>query len=269
MVRVPSSSSRSIGLVSSRQDAGLGTWHLRRRRFLVRHCRLLFFAVALLLPASGSRMRTAIADEWQPISPEELRMTSVPEAPGAPAVILYRQVDRDDSDRTGHQYSYVRIKILTEEGRKYADVEIPYFKEQGNIHSLKARTVRPDGSIANFEGKAFDKTIVKAKGVKYLAKTLTLPDVQVGGIIEYHYMYDLQEGYVFDSHWILSDELFTRHAKFSIKASPKFQLRWSCPAGLPAGTQPPKDDHGMIRLETQNVPAFQIEDYMHPEDRQS
>ena len=232
----------------------------------MRHCRLFFLVAAFVLLASGSRMRTAIADEWQPISPEELQMTSVPEAPGAPAVILYRQVNRDDSDRTRHQYNYVRIKILTEEGRKYADVEIPYFKEQGTIHSLKARTIRPDGTIANFEGKAFDKTIVKAKGLKYLAKTLTLPDVQVGGIIEYHYMYDLQEGYVFDSHWILSDELFTRHAKFSLKAYPQFQLRWSWPAGLPAGTQPPKDDHGMIWLETQNVPAFQIEDYMPPEN---
>lgn len=211
-------------------------------------------------------MRTAFADEWQPISPEELQITSVPEAPGAPAVILYRQVDRDDSDRTGHQYNYVRIKILTEEGRKYADVEIPYFKEQGTIHGLKARTIRPDRTIANFEGKAFDKTIVKAKGLKYLAKTLNLPDVQVGSIIEYHYMYYLQEGYVFDSHWILSDELFTRRAKFSLKAYPQFQLRWSWPAGLPAGTQPPKDEHGMIRLETQNVPAFQIEDYMPPEN---
>jgi hypothetical protein len=79
-------------------------------------------------------------------------------------------------------------------------------------------------------------------------------------------MYDLQEGYVFDSHWILSDELFTKRAKFSLKAYPQFQLRWSWPAGLPAGTQPPKDEHGVIRLESQNVAAFQIEDYMPPEN---
>jgi len=72
---------------------------------------------------------------------------------------------------------------------------------------LKARTIRPDGTIANFEGKAFDKTIVKAKGVKYLAKTFSMPDVQVGSIIEYHYTNNLQEGLIFDSHWILSEEL--------------------------------------------------------------
>jgi hypothetical protein len=224
------------------------------------------FAIAVIVLAGVSQNRRASADEWQPISPEELKMTSVLEAPGAPAVILYRQVDRDDSARTGNQYNYVRIKILTEEGRKYGDVEIPFFKEQGAIHGLKARTIRPDGTIANFEGKAFDKTIVKAKGLKYLAKTFTLPDVQVGSIIEYHYTIDLQEGLIFDSHWILSDELFTKHAKFSLKAYPEFMLRWSWPAGLPAGTPPPKDERGVIRMETQNVPAFQIEDYMPPEN---
>jgi hypothetical protein len=222
--------------------------------------------MVFLLVGSALRMRTAIADEWQPISPEELRMTSVPEAPGAPAVILYRQVDRDDNGRTGNEYNYLRVKILTEEGRKYGDVEIPYFKGQGTVNGLRARTIRPDGSVANFEGKAFDKTIVKAKGVKYLAKTFSLPDVQVGSIIEYHYTNNLQEGLIFDSHWILSEELFTKHAKFSLKPYPQFVLRWSWPAGLPVGTAAPKDEHGTIRLETQNVPAFLIEDYMPPEN---
>src|ERR1700738_331693 len=94
------------------------------------------------------------ADEWQPISPAELQMTSVPEAPGAPAVILYRQVDRDDV--ANHQYCYIRIKILTEEGRKYANVEIPFFNGNEDVHSVKARTIRPDGTIANFEGELID-----------------------------------------------------------------------------------------------------------------
>lgn len=103
------------------------------------------------------------ADDWQPISQDELKMTSLPEAPGAPAVVLYRQVDRDDNAKSGNEQNYVRIKILTEEGRKYADVEIPYFHDQGNIIAIRARTVRPDGSIVSFDGKAYDKTIVKAR----------------------------------------------------------------------------------------------------------
>ena len=68
---------------------------------------------------------------FQPVRPEELKMTSVPEAPGAPAIYLYRQVDRNDESRVASEYNYARIKILTEEGRKYADVEIPFVREQG------------------------------------------------------------------------------------------------------------------------------------------
>jgi hypothetical protein len=229
--------------------------------------RRLFVLVLLLFAAAAARRVPQVSgDDWQPITPEELKMTSVPEAPGAPAVYLYRQVDRDDSNRTPHEFNYARIKILTEEGRKYADVEIPFFKDEGNIHGIKARTIRPDGSIVNFEGKAFDKTIVKAKGLKYLAKTFTLPDVQAGSIIEYHYTYDLNEGYVYNSHWILSEELFTKRGKFSLRPNQDFALRWSWPAGLPAGTVPPKNEGGYVRLESQNIPAFQIEDYMPPQN---
>jgi transglutaminase-like putative cysteine protease len=229
--------------------------------------RLSLITAVILLGAAAYRVRpSSAADEWLPISPEELKMTSVPEAPGAPAVYLYRQVDRSDEQGRASEHNYARIKILTEEGRKYADVEIPFVREQGNISNIKARTVRPDGTIANFEGKPFDKTIVKARGLKYLAKTFTLPDVQVGSIIEYHYTYNPQEGYVYDSSWILSEELFTLHGKFSLRPNTSFSLRWSLPVGLPAGTTPPKDDHGTIRLEVQKVPAFQIEDFMPPEN---
>src|SRR5438552_17351361 len=40
---------------------------------------------------------------FQPVSPDELKMSSEPLAPGAPAIILYRQVDRDDNSLTSHE----------------------------------------------------------------------------------------------------------------------------------------------------------------------
>jgi hypothetical protein len=218
----------------------------------------------ILLGAAGYRVSSSsAADEWLPISQEELKMTSVPEAPGAPAIYLYKQVDRNDQE--SHEYTYVRIKILTEEGRKNADVEIPFFKESGDIRGIKARTIRPDGSVANFDGKVYEKTVVKVKGLRYLAKTFTLPDVQVGSIIEYHYTTTWDQYIYFrESTWILSDELFTRSARFSLKSLSGYAIRWSWPRGLPTGTAPPKDDHGTIRLETKNIPAFQAEDFMPP-----
>lgn len=202
---------------------------------------------------------------FQPVNPDELKMTSEPQAPGAPAIILYRQVDRDDNGRTSHQDDYIRIKILTEEGRKFADVEIPFFKDSENIVNIHARAIRPDGTIANFDGKVFDKTIAKAKGLKYQAKTFTLPDIQVGSIIEYYYTHDLTEHYIYDSHWIISQELFTRSAKFSLKPYSQFSCRWVW-QGLAGTNQPKSGPDQIVRLEVQNIPAFQTEDFMPPEN---
>ncbi|HEY6765338.1 MAG TPA: DUF3857 domain-containing protein [Candidatus Sulfotelmatobacter sp.] len=198
-------------------------------------------------------------------------MASEPQAPGAPAIILYRQVDRDDNSHTSHEDNYYRIKILTDEGRKNADIEIPFMKGSGNVVGIHARTIRPDGSIHNFDGQVFEKTIVKSKGARFLAKTFTFPDVQAGSILEYYFTYDLKEYSLFDSHWILTDNLFTKTARFSLKPYAStfenpFNLRWSWHE-LPAGAEQPKQgpDH-IVRMEAHNIPAFQNEDFMPPEN---
>ena len=204
---------------------------------------------------------------FQPVSPDELKMTSEAQAPGAPAIILYRQVDRDDDVRTPHEINYFRIKILTEEGRKYGDVEIPFVKGVEDVTGIRARTIRPDGSIVEFTGQAFEKELVKGRAVRYLAKTFALPDVQVGSLIEYFYRVDLQENYVFDSHWILSSELFTKKAQFSLIPCRgnyrTFSLRWAWHA-LPPGAEPKQGSDRIIRMEANNIPEFQTEEYMPP-----
>jgi hypothetical protein len=227
-----------------------------------------FLSSFVLVCAMGALLH---ADDRPPVTPDDLKMTSEPNAPGAAAIILYRQVDRDDDPDRGHESNFLRIKILKEEGRKYADVEIPYEKGYSDkIVSVSGRTIHADGSVVEFKGKPFDKTIAKAKGLKYSAKTFTLPDVQVGSVIEYSYTIQLAENELFDSHWILSNELFTKYAKFSLKPYNNqylvFHLRWSWHA-LPPGTQPPKEEaNNIVRMEANNIPAFQVEDYMPPED---
>jgi hypothetical protein len=106
--------------------------------------------------------------------------------------------------------------------------------------------------------------------VKYLAKTFTLPDVQVGSILEYFYTTDLSEEWIFDSHWILSNELFTKNARFSLKPYTSdyapISVRWTW-NNLPPGTpQPTEAPNHIINLESSNIPAFHTEDYMPPEN---
>jgi Domain of Unknown Function with PDB structure (DUF3857) len=238
-----------------------------RRSLIIASC-----AVFLVLAAAEYSAVPVLAGVgFQPISSEELKMTSEPLAPGAPAIILYRQVDRDDNGTTSHEDNYIRIKILTEEGRKQADVEIPFLKGNNDVVHLRARAIRPDGSISDFDGKVYEKSIVKARGLRYMAKTFTLPDVQVGGIIEYSYTYDFKEYELYESHWILSQDLFTKAASFSLKpysnTYSSWNVRWSW-QDLPTGTGQPQQtghDH-IVRLEAHNIPAFQTEDFMPPEN---
>ena len=222
--------------------------------------------------------------QFQPASPEELKMTSEPQAPGAPAIILYREVNRNDVGRTGHggavivgnestadryEENYFRLKILTEAGRRYANIEIPLESQVGTLGNINARTIRPDGTIVNFDGKTFEKTIFKNKGFQYRARTFVLPDVQVGSIIEYYFTVTFNENRIFFSQWILSNELFTKRAKFTLRPFQNdyvpMSFRWTehLSAGMPSPKQLPD---GTVQLEATNIAAFRTEDFMPPEN---
>ena len=211
-------------------------------------------------------------------------MTSDSNAPGAPAIYLYRQVDRDDA--LGEETNYVRLKILTAEGLKYASVEIPFSEGFESIHDIEARVIRPDGTANIFRGSVSDKAIGSARGVRQMAKSFTLPDVQVGSVVEYRYVTYYKEcvradacgfaggqshltGTLNTSQWVLSKTLFTRKAQFSLRTLSAFSVRWNLPAGLPGGAKPPKvvdgggrktwvgsDDTSVIRMDVEAVPAI-------------
>jgi transglutaminase-like putative cysteine protease len=203
------------------------------------------------------------ASQPPPVTPEELKMTAEPLAPSAPAIILYRQVDRVDNSSASYEDTFMRIKILTDEGRKYGDVEIPYDEGTGtHISKLSARTIRPDGLASEFKGTLFEKEIVKARGWRYMAKTFALADVRVGSVIEYSYRQEFY-GYTNFPRWILNEALFTKHAQFSLFPSDKWALSWTG-YRLPNGTPAPKQADKMLRLEVSNIPAYAIEDYMPP-----
>src|SRR5689334_4757397 len=165
----------------------------------------------LVLPILASAPGLMAFDDWQPITQEELKMTADSAHP-ADAIILYHEETADDMTR--HRYVYLREKILTEKGLSRANVEIPFDATEIGVTDIRGRTIAPDGTITPFTGKAFNSTIVKAHGVKYLAKTFTLPNVQVGSIIEWKYT-EYWEDVVFAPHWVLQDDLVTKHAKFA------------------------------------------------------
>src|SRR5262249_53786137 len=126
-----------------------------------------------------------IPDTWQPVPQQDLALKDNPDDSGSAAMILERQIYTDDEKRL--QTEWIRIKILSEAGKAYADVQIPYMARSTSIEEIRGRTVRSDGTVIPFSGTVFDNVLVKYKRFLYDAKTFTLPGVETGSVIEYAY----------------------------------------------------------------------------------
>jgi hypothetical protein len=172
----------------------------------------------ILLFAFVAAPRSSRADDWLPIAPEDLAMKDNPKQPGLDAMILYRQVSVDVSKANvagDAENEYYRIKIFTQEGTKRGHVEVEYNKAYDNVVHVEGRTIKPDGSIVKFDGQVLETTVEKASGLKILAKSFTLPDVQPGCIIEYKYSIQGQPGRVLYWGWTVSQDIYTREAHFT------------------------------------------------------
>lgn len=230
----------------------------------------------VLFPGINSLARAA---EWPQISKEELAMTDDAKNPGASAILLYREVNSDDLKSLHSEY--LRIKILNDEGKKYADIEIPYLEKEVQIENIRARTVRPDGTPVEFNGQIFDRTVLRGRRIKVQVKTLTLPEVQNGSIIEYSYVahssrkvpdvlkkpadYTFARPVAFPSaKWILLEELSTRRARFTFRPVNTALLHWIYYG--PVEVKPQSRPDGTIVLDLENLPRFRSEEYATPEE---
>jgi hypothetical protein len=213
-----------------------------RRLFLRTLAPLLFAAGLNVLLAAGASAQTV----WPPVDPADLAMKDCPQQPGAAAVILYREEITDSE--THATAVFRRLKILTDAGREYSNIEIPFFTGVTKITGIQARVVPPEGPAREFGGQVFDKTAVRYRKMRVAAKTFALPDVAAGSIIDYRYKIEIdysdsgstkgledvvaglgssggrpeEGGYAvmtellalpFDS-WDIQEELFTKKAKF-------------------------------------------------------
>ncbi len=217
---------------------------------------------AVLFLSNGSPAK----DDWLPIPPEDLALKDNPLNPGAHAMILYRENSIDAKESSVVEYD--RIKIFTEEGKKWGDVNIEFNKNRVDIKDVRARTIRPDGSIVEFQGKVYEKEIVKAGGIKYLAKTFSLPEVQPGCIVEYKYRMQYDTNFYVNIEWPVQSDLFTRLAKFSVMpdtsdyAPPLYWREYR----IPGASKPEKQKNGALTMEIHNLPGLEPEDFMPPEN---
>jgi hypothetical protein len=243
--------------------------------------RFVLFLAYLLILSFPQRLISQAPASWSPISKEELELTDNSLEPGAPAMVLYREVQTDNNKSLDTHYT--RIKIFNERGKKYADVEIPYLENRTEVENIQARTVAPDGQSTVFDGRVFDKVVAKTRRFRINVKAFTLPNVQAGSILEYSYSVHWHsdfpdvikhpENYIIPgsiaypaAHWDVERELFVRRAHFvlhPLSHHAPIQVRL---LRLPKMTGPQQQADGTLQMDLENIRGIHQEEHSPPEE---
>jgi hypothetical protein len=218
----------------------------------------IFLPSAFLLFVAGSPL--ALRAQFQDPTPDELKMTSDPKAPGAPAVYLYREETTDNSMQV--QTYYARIKVLTEKGKELASVQVPFLRSESKVDKVEGRTIHSDGTMIPLNVKPEDLVEVKSREFQVDAMAFTLPDVEVGSILEYRWRVKFKFGAPLPS-WKLQSSYFIRkeHFLYDPGIVQGTLLGAITPSKAPVAL---KKDHGRFTVDLTDVPPVPDEDWMPP-----
>ncbi|HUK90812.1 MAG TPA: DUF3857 domain-containing protein, partial [Blastocatellia bacterium] len=148
--------------------------------------------MALLIFGALFFAKPAFADDWKPINREDLeRKTPVVENDADAEGIFFEMRVEDKWDGSQDQRiirNYTRIKIFTDRGKEaHSTIDLEY-EGHANIDDISGRTIKPDGTILELKKQdVFERTLVKAGGIKIKTKSFAMPGVEAGVIIEYRW----------------------------------------------------------------------------------
>lgn len=158
-------------------------------------------------------------------SDEELKMTVYESDSTAIAVVLYN-IGTSKYQYSNNKFSLItkhctKIKILKPEGKRYADISIPYYSPQQRqedreaIHDLEA-------CAYNLENGKRTKTSIKSDFIirerldeQYMQFKFSIPAVREGTVIEYSYS-QTSDYYLQIEDWVMQTEIPTMYSEYNI-----------------------------------------------------
>jgi len=158
-------------------------------------------------------------------SKEEIELTECSYEKGAVAVILSRTCNVDVNYSMIRYFYHVRIKILKEEGLKYADIELPFYRKDGieNISNVKGQTINFDADgkkmVSDLSGKSVFTVDVNEN---YGETRFGMPSVKVGSIIEYKYTLN-SKFYSYLDTWYFQSDIPTNYSSIKVNIPESFR----------------------------------------------
>jgi hypothetical protein len=229
----------------------------------------------LLATTAGSLARPARAVDWdvEAIEVSQLKATKPSVDPEADVEALLwdtsvEEAQQGNEPQTRYRH-FLRLKVYNERGvESLKQVDIPF----GNdvfVGDIEARTTRPDGSEIELQGKdVFERTLVKANGLKVKVKSFAIPGLVPGAIVDYHWHETHIKEFAHDVVLDLQRNVPVLKVRHHVKPSEMAQdLGYSMSVRgfnqpVPQGEQ---DRRGFTTFTYTNLPAFKEEPFMPPE----
>ncbi len=144
-------------------------------------------ASAVTPPRAAERTKLRIEPGPTAMTAEEKALEADPENGVRDAVILVEETFRDEDlgedMATGYHF---RAKILSNEARAVADIEIPMYADDGKLDTWWGRTILPDGTVLELPKSALERqSVAKAGRDEFIALKAALPGVVPGCVIDY------------------------------------------------------------------------------------
>lgn len=160
--------------------------------------------------------------------------------------------------------SYIRTKIFNESGcKKYGTIQIPY-SDQSLVNNITGRTVKPNGKVVELKkSDIIDGYIDNNDGTKSKTKIFSLPEVEPGCIIEYRW--EEIRAYQLYYQMDLQSNISAQKIKYLIKP-----FKESLPSSISFNApkiELTKEGKDFYSTTLQNVPAYQPEPFMPPEEQ--
>ena len=214
--------------------------------------------------------------DWKPVDPADLALKSARVDKDADAEAIFWEVwvsdeMQGDSLRTVLS-NYIRVKVFTDHGRETQSTRDLQFYGKTRIGDIAGRTIKPDGTIVELKKDAvYERTIVKAGGLKVKAKSFAMPGVEPGSIIEYRWR-EFRDDQV--SNYIrlqFQRDIPVETVIYHIKPLSVSWLPYGMRSvGFHSRNTPFVQDKGLsgyFMTRMTDVPAFKEEAYMPPEDQ--
>lgn len=190
---------------------------------------LLFIAV-MCLTASGQNY----SKEFGKVEKEEIKLQNYPPDEDAEAVVLF-DIYSSKFEEGANSFDVVferstRIKILSEAGLKWAEINIPFYQEgeiYERISDVMAFTYNYDADHDQINrtslktSNIFDEKINESWNVKKIA----IPNVKVGSIIEYKY--NIRSPYVFNLRdWEIQWKIPVVYSEYEVRMVPFYNYAY-------------------------------------------